>query len=333
MTRFTARGADTADAMEQIVRRLGNDALIVATRLRDGMVEIEATVPESDMDAPLAEPVPLRTPSGESMAERAKSFADLLEARSDWAPMVKLQPAVPPRRTPWSNVSPQAMDAAFLDKLERDLLVADPVPLGHLLPRTIVVGPPGAGKSLLAVRLAAAAIQKVPGLAPKIIAPRMANLLSEDRLRGWCRLLSMMPERPLIGDLLASDERASPDPASPEIIDMSDVPEATPELAIALSRVAPTEIILALPASFSMRRASQFAKTWAPVSARLCLTFCDQGGPEKAQLSAIAEAGLRLARAAAGKGIIDTISVPARADLARWLQQERDELKLSEDRV
>lgn len=58
MTRLTIRGADTAQAMDEVLRVLGPDALILSTRQHRGMVEIEAaSSDESDLTpAPRPEP-------------------------------------------------------------------------------------------------------------------------------------------------------------------------------------------------------------------------------------------------------------------------------------
>ena len=340
MTVITARGNDSSEAMDEVIRRLGANAYILSTSVRNGMVEIKAASELQAADAPASgllrsapqksdpqtlAPVKLETRSGESMAERAQRFSDLLEARSDWAEPVVIRPAVPPRRTPWSQVSPMARHAALVDRLETELLAPDPLPVGQLLPRTIVVGPPGAGKSLLAVRLAAAAMLADRSLQPRVIAPRMVNLLSDDRLRGWARLLGITPERPLVGDLLQADEGTMPDPQRPQIFDLSDVPQAANDLVAALIRTMRSEVVLALPVGLSPRRTLREVERWAALSPRICLTFCDTAGPDRAQMNALIEAGVRLSRAAAGTGVIETLLVPARADLARWVQEEADE--------
>lgn len=311
MSVITARGADSSEAMDEVIRLLGVNAFILSTSVRDGLVEIRAS-------SELPRPEPKVEPA-------ASTFAALLEARSDWAPPPPIRPAVPPRRTPWARTLPEDRFKALLDRLEAKLLVPHPVPVGQVLPRTVIVGPPGAGKSLLAVRIAAAAILAEPALAPRIIAPRMSQLLSEDRLRGWSRLLGILPERPLLSDFVQGDTAAEPEASRPQIIDLSDVPDARVDLVASMASTMPTEVILALPSSLSARRAQHEAKRWAELSPRVCLTFTDLGGPDGAMLRALAEGGVRLARATEGSGVINTVYAPVRADMARWLQEEADE--------
>lgn len=322
---ITARGADSAEAMDEVIRRLGVNAFILSTTVRDGMVEIQAADELPGKDTKAAEQGPLAFPEPEALAKRAQSFADLLEARSDWAPLPTLRPAVPPRSTPWSRISPRAQFAALADQLEREFLAPDPLPIGGLKPRTIIIGAPGSGKSLLAIRLAAAAMLADRKIRPRVIAPRMSNPLSDDRLRGWARLIGLPIERPLIGDVLQEDEGASADPFQPQIFDLSDVLGANPELVSVLARPMPSEIVLTMPTGLSVRRSQAEGKTWAALSPRLCLTFCDRAGPDRAQMTALSDIGIRLSRAARGTGVVDAVSVPVRADLARWLQEEADE--------
>lgn len=329
MTVITARGNDSSEAMDEVIRRLGVNAYILSTTVRNGMVEIKAASEleetSGSKSAPREASIKIETRSGESMTERAQRFSDLLEARSDWAEPVVLRPVVPPRRTPWSQVSPMSRHAALVDRLEAQLLSPDPLPIGQLLPRTIIVGPPGGGKSLLAVRLAAAALLANRSLQPRLIAPRVANLLSDDRLRGWSRLIGLTPERPLVGDLLQADEGSVPEPLRPQIFDLSDVSQAAPDLVAALIRTMKSEVVLALPVGLSPRRTLREVSRWSALSPRICLTFCDLSGPDRTQMTALVEAGVRLSRAAGGTGVIDTLLVPLRADLARWVQEEANE--------
>ena len=312
MAVITARGIDSAAAMEEVVRRLGADAFILSTTSRDGVVEIKAA----------NDPSAAARPQAETEEARPRSFADLLQARSDWAPLPALRPAVTPRALTWSRDAQDRREAALLDRLTRDFLDADDA-LATLPPRVIIAGPAGAGKSMLAVRLAAQAIVADSGLSPRIIAPRIATPLSDDRLRGWARLIGVAPERPLIGDLMQGDAegRAVADARQPQIIDLSDVPDASPELAASLGAVMPSAIILAIPCGLSPRRTETVAAGWAKVGAKLCFTCCDLSPPELPQIDALIALGLRLSRFAAGRGLVDQLHRPARDDLARWLQE------------
>ena len=73
MTTITVTAADTAQAMDKIVERLGDDALILETVKRNGRIEMVAT------DAPESPPAPAprRTPAAEQPEHRPEQTARL----------------------------------------------------------------------------------------------------------------------------------------------------------------------------------------------------------------------------------------------------------------
>ena len=75
MAEITVKAIDSAAAMEEIVKRLGVDALIVSTRKVDGQIEIVAT-----NDEPL---VVERNSLAEAKenSKRSNSFADVLSSK------------------------------------------------------------------------------------------------------------------------------------------------------------------------------------------------------------------------------------------------------------
>ena len=84
MTTITVTAADTAQAMDKIVERLGEDALILETVKRDGRIEMIATdsVEETKTPAPAAAtPRPTaEVPSGLNIEIGASSgFTDLFD--------------------------------------------------------------------------------------------------------------------------------------------------------------------------------------------------------------------------------------------------------------
>ncbi len=58
MTAITVRAATSQKAMEEILRRLGPDALILSTRKTDGQYELRASADGADADAADADPPP-----------------------------------------------------------------------------------------------------------------------------------------------------------------------------------------------------------------------------------------------------------------------------------
>lgn len=59
MVEITVKAADSAMAMEEIQKRLGEDALIISTRKKDGKIEITATNEEPDPNIPKDKPLVL----------------------------------------------------------------------------------------------------------------------------------------------------------------------------------------------------------------------------------------------------------------------------------
>ena len=67
MTTITVTAADTAQAMDKIVERLGEDALILETVKRNGRIEMVATDTAEDVEAP-APAAPTPRPAGEELS-------------------------------------------------------------------------------------------------------------------------------------------------------------------------------------------------------------------------------------------------------------------------
>ena len=67
MTTITVTAADTAQAMDKIVERLGEDALILETVKRNGRIEMVATDTAEDVEAP-APAAPTLRPAGEELS-------------------------------------------------------------------------------------------------------------------------------------------------------------------------------------------------------------------------------------------------------------------------
>lgn len=276
MTVVTVRARDSQKAMDEVIRRLGADAYILSTTQSGGMVEIRA--------------------SRDPQPRFASVLADIA-AR----PTVPLPPAP-------ESPSPDLSDLAR--RLFRPLPESDAPPR-----RMILVGPPGAGKSLLAARLAAQVLLGGDGRVPRLIVPLSGPRLTQDRLRGWARLMNLLPEQPRLAEAMALPD---PNPWLPEIIDLSEVPDHAADLAAALGAVEGAEVILCLPAGLHPARTARLCGLWQPFGASVCLTGLDLWEPEADELAAIAAVGPMLARVAQGAGLLDCLHIPGLPDLMRW---------------
>jgi hypothetical protein len=285
MTAITVRAADSRKAMEELQRCLGPDALILSTRHIGGMVEITALPPNADPAR-----LPPEPPRRDTAPEPA-NFAAAMQAS------IRRAAATDP-----------------VDHLIRHLLLPDG--LAEEWPtRILIAGPPGAGKSMLAARLAARLMLAQPGARPQIIAPLPAASLVEDRLRGWCRLMGLTPDRPNIAQAMALP---GPSTAMPQIIDLSDCADQAAGLAARLIETDGAELVLCLPVGLHPARIARLCHDWQAFAPTVTLTGLDQWWPERDELQAIATAGLKLTRIAAGAGLVNVLSRPGPADLRNW---------------
>lgn len=284
MTTVTIRGTDSQKAMDEVLRVLGPDALILSTRHVAGMVEVQATTGD---DLPPPKTAPKTAPRGEQVTQ----FADVFRAETQ-----------------------RGYSSDPLAALGRKLLMPDG--LAEDWPaRLVIVGPPGGGKSMLAARLCARLLLSDPGCRPALIAPVPGTMLVEDRLRGWARLMGQPLDRPSIQGTHAL---TAPHPDQPQIIDLSDVAGAAPDLAARLMDEDGAELILCLPAGLHPAHVARHCRDWQAFQPTVALTRLDLWWPEQDELTAIADHGLKLTRTAAGTGLIDALSRPGLSDLRTW---------------
>src|SRR5210317_2034064 len=149
MPEIIVKGVDSADAMEQLEKLLGKDAMILKTVRRDGMVEITGTndpAPQSPAPRPAAQSAQpaASEPFSHILAETLKKqHARDMGASMDPTPLPTPQPtAATPHPTeqaaPQATHQPHQQSGAFR------------------MPQTgyLLVGPKGAGKSTLAMQIA-----------------------------------------------------------------------------------------------------------------------------------------------------------------------------------
>jgi len=150
------RAPGMPDAMEQVRRDLGEDALILTTRRTSGGVEVTAAVEtESEPAAPPAEP-----------------------HRHVALEYHRLPPAI--TRKLEAGPLPFALSAAF--RFGRVNLVAGAQPL-------LLVGPPGSGKTLTVARLAARLV--VHGVRPLVITADDRRAGAIEQLAAFTRVLGL----------------------------------------------------------------------------------------------------------------------------------------------
>ena len=297
MSTIVVRAPDSAQAMEEVLRRLGADAFILSTTQVNGQVEIRAT----------SEAAPRRPV--------VTAFADALRA--------KVEAPGPAARLHLHLPSEGGMDLGALEERLREEFLPDPSvtdAVSNPAPRLILVGPAGAGKSMLAARLAAAIMRLGRGRRPRLIQPLQGAHLAEDRLRGWARLMGLQVERPQLDDLIRSPDWLPDDEEFPQIVDLSDLPAITPDQVAELAAPQGSQVMLVLPVGLNARRIAAVVRPWAWLGPQLCLTRLDEADPTPEELAAMVDLGLPLALMAGGTGLLDALHRPTITDLRHWAE-------------
>jgi hypothetical protein len=297
MSTIVVRAPDSAQAMEEVLRRLGADAFILSTTQVNGQVEIRAT----------SEAAPRRPV--------VTAFADALRA--------KVQEPAPAPRLHLAEPHGGGMDLTALEERLREEFLPDPSvtdPVTNPAPRLILVGPAGAGKSMLAARLAAGIMRVGRGRRPRLIQPLQGAQLAEDRLRGWARLMGLLVERPQLDALTRSPDWLPDDEEFPQIVDLSDLPEITPDQVAELAAPQGSQVMLVLPVGLNARRIAALVRPWAWLGPQLCLTRLDEADPTPEELAALVDLGLPLALIAGGTGLLDALHRPTITDLRHWAE-------------
>lgn len=256
MTTLTIRAGDTASALDEVLRRLGPDALILSTRQESGGVEVTA--------APAGAEAP-----GETVAT---SFAGhfLHRLRGDAPPVAVLPP--------------------------------------HLPRRLVLCGPPGAGVSMLAARLAAESLRLAEAPHPHLIAPRRDLLAAPGRLRGWVRLLGLVADEPFWPPGAPPAELPAPHADQCQIVDLSGVGPLSPQDLAGLAALAGTALWLVLPSGLHPAFQDRICAPLAGLAQCIALTRTDLCPPTDDDLTLTARHGIPVALQAQGPGLLDALS-------------------------
>ena len=287
MTTLTIRAADSAEALEEVMRRLGPDALILSTRQNRGMVEVVASMADTRPTA--AAP----TPAAPALSPRVVPLPAAPGANSFQARLAQAQPL-------------------GVEKAPVSAPTSGPTSgLPHILPpylsgRVILVGPPGSGRSLLAARLAAAALRTPGSPRPVLVAPRCDLLTGPGRLAGWARLMGLTLHRPVWTEGLPT-RLALPDPTTIEIMDLSDMPAPAPEALAPLAKLSDSHIWLVLPTGLHPHLHSRICPPWAGIARLIALTRADLCPPTAEDHALHSSTGITPALLAEGPGLLDVL--------------------------
>ncbi len=289
------RAETVAAAMAQIRDELGGEALILSTRRVAGGVELTAGLETEPLGAPMANGA---EPASRGFAATAREpgadpdRADLLAWHG-----VPLLLARKLRAGPM----PFALSAA---------LRFAPLPLQPGGEPLLVVGPPGAGKTLTVARLATRLV--LAGVRPLVITADARRAGSAEHLAAFTRLLGL--------DLLAASQPdtlaralARRQDGAPVLID---TPGADPfdrgeqAMLAALAEAAHAAVVAVLPAGLDAGEAAEIAGLHVAAATRLLVTTRFDLSRRLGSVCAAAAAGLALAEFGVGPGAADGL-VPA----------------------
>ena len=286
------RGASLAEAMGAIRTELGPEALILSTRRGAGFTEITAALepPETAPDLPHAPPPPAPAP-----------------------------PATAPDRWLWHGAPPALLPGlragTALDRLLRFTTTGFAAPL-------LLAGPPGAGKTLTAVRLATRLV--LAGQTPMLISTDGQRAGATEQLLAFSRLLGLGVVAAAHPTALqrALAHRAD---AAPVLIDTPGIDARDPEQIghiAGLARLAGATLALVLPAGLDPADSAEIAAAFAAAGAeQLIITRLDHARRLGGVLAAAA-AGLALTEAgisaSAAEGLVPLTPELLAARLHAW---------------
>lgn len=278
------------DAMRQIKEALGDDAIIVSTREAGGMIRVTAAV-DHEVPAPAA-PAPKKTRAEEECDEQTavELVTDtLLKHRIPGAVSEKivtaavLHPGRDPRRT-------------LAQALAKTFAFAAPVSESAL--PLVLVGPPGAGKTLMAAKLAAKHVME--GRKPAIVTTDIARAGGVEQLSAFLDILKLPLHQ-------ADDPRSlraalsKLKPGAPVIIDtggLNPFDAQEMKLLARLMAVAEMESALVLPAGIDAEESAEIAMTFEILGVKnIVPTRLDFARRLGGILSAAARGGLRFSEA------------------------------------
>lgn len=308
-------GKTMADAMRQVREVLGDDAIIVATREEDGVgVRVTAAV-EEDTN-PTSSVGALRfgeEPAGPGILDKIAEVLARHGLSEDLAGEMLESIADLDTRDPIMAMS-AALDASF---------GFQPLPDGRFLKPIMLVGPPGAGKTLAVAKLMTrAALKKCP---VGIISTDTVRAGAMEQLGAFTRLLKQrlltVEDALALADALEVQRGAEQviiDTAGRNPYDAADMRDLR-DLAFA----ADVEPVLVLPAGMDQMEAAEMAVAFRDIGVRrLLVTRLDMSRRLGSLLAAARAADLNFADASHTPKVADGLTPLTPTALARVLMPE-----------
>lgn len=314
---FTAKTA--AEAMAEVRKALGDNAIIVATREEGGEVRVTAALDDSPLPPPAppaATPEPYDDPTDPESLDAVDQVVAALEHHSVPRDMVE---RLTDTLQAFDLEQPilalgAALDAAFSFQ---------PLPEGKANKPIILVGPPGVGKTLTVAKLATRLALK--GSPVSVITTDLDRAGGIEQLSAFTRLLNV--------DLLeVEDMGALPDAISVRkgadqvIIDTAGInpfdPAAVGALGRAIKQIG-ADAVLVLPAGMDAAEAGEVAAAFAAAGAtRLLATRLDSARRLGSLLAAAYRGRLRFCDVSSSSSVTAPLAPLNPMALARLLLPE-----------
>lgn len=320
MPTTVVRAEDSAQAMDEVIARLGPDALILSTVKRNGMVEITATTdpvppkeavevavkPAVETPAVSAQIVPL--PQVENAKAPVEASGDV--PKTGFAKLFKsrMNP-LPDEPSRGASVEPNVANIAAL---MRRLQIA-PAATVLRARRLVLVGRVGAGKSLLALQIAAEQAQAGRDVQVSYVGASHADgayLMSKSRLLGC-------PMDFASADLL----KVSPTDCDLHIVVVSGRSALPEDVIDAMASQDDTVTVLTLPLGMRRKAVLTSASQWRALDPVVALTTNPGEELDPDDITGLVDAGLPLTWISAMKSVIGALTAADRDKISAALSQ------------
>lgn len=291
MDTVTFHAPDSTIALDLVQQKFGNDALILSIETReDGTVEVVAAAdPDTDV-----EPSPLtHRPVVDIVVNDDLENKNPLP--SDGGASAKLPSFLRRGARSEPDVEPTTV-ISFSDELARakETVTPEPEPDMPLLGRErimcarriVLVGPTGAGKSMVALQLAALRLERDPATVPQIIYCGNGSHSDAGFLVQKTHLLGLAVE------FGSPDDIHMPPTGKFQIIIVSGRGRSLADCVRMLCNPDDTEAAIVLPAGLRKERIFSFCRAWGTDVANTILSADPDFPPQAADFSVLEEAGL-----------------------------------------
>lgn len=318
MPEIIVKGADTSDAMDKVQKLLGPDAMILKTRKNGNYIEITAT------DEPMA-------PRQQSPSKNA-IFSKMLQANLDAQKAEQHEAALKPNLTALdlkrargivpdtpeqaaTTTAPQTQTQTPLERRASNAFTGELINVtesnrilkaGHI----VLCGSQGAGKSLVALQIAAQGMAADPNFRPRLIYVGNGSRADAAYLRDKAQLIGVpLLFRPI--EEVSQMARTS----DQDIIVISGVGSTKFD---DLRTLNAENLILVMPCHLRARAAEKRLQMLDGMVSGVILSHCDEDTPDADLIHTLEKANVILVRQSSARSMINTLTEVTHLDLNDW---------------